>query len=140
MPRLKRGDSSLTRLSPSLSAACWATAAVAPFALVALVPTVRYFEMYLFAPLILGPIELSGIAHVVEFGPILIPNSLGWALMFAIPWLIVFLVSWVALMWWLQRRLTDMKCFRCGRQAFAHGFFFMRHGKCQSCGVAYEST
>ena len=97
MPGLKRNDSSFTQLPPSLSAALWATAAVGPFALVALVPTVRYFEMYLIAPLILGPIELSGIAHVVEFGPILIPNSLGWVFMFAIPWLIAFLVSWVAL-------------------------------------------
>ena len=50
------------------------------------------------------------------------------------------LVSWMALMWWLQRRLTDMKCFRCGRQAFAHGFFLMRHAKCRSCGAAYGST
>jgi len=46
--------------------------------------------------------------------------------------------TWIAFWWWVGRRLTAMKCFQCGKQAFAHPYFFMRHAKCQRCGVASE--
>ena len=50
------------------------------------------------------------------------------------------LVSWMALMWWLQKRVTDLLCYRCGRRAFVHAFFFMRHAKCGNCGATYLET
>ena len=48
--------------------------------------------------------------------------------------------TWMGLMWWLQRRLTDLRCFHCGQQAFSHAFFFMRHARCKHCGTAYAGT
>lgn len=49
------------------------------------------------------------------------------------------LATWMALWWWVNKRLTDMRCFRCGKQAFSNAYFFMRHAKCKNCEVAYET-
>jgi hypothetical protein len=43
--------------------------------------------------------------------------------------------TWMAFWYYIMRRLTSMKCFACGNNAFVHPFFFMRHAKCASCGV-----
>lgn len=48
------------------------------------------------------------------------------------------LVTWCAFSWWVGNRLAAIRCFRCGKQAFAHALFFMRHARCKNCGVAYE--
>jgi hypothetical protein len=32
---------------------------------------------------------------------------------------------------------VKLKCFNCGRRAFSHAAFFMRHARCKSCGVRY---
>ena len=45
--------------------------------------------------------------------------------------------SWMGLMWWLRKRVTDLRCFHCDQQAFSHAFFFMRHAKCEHCGAAF---
>lgn len=50
------------------------------------------------------------------------------------------LATWMVLMHKLQKRVVDLKCFNCNRQAFDHAFFFMCHAKCKACGTAYAST
>ena len=52
----------------------------------------------------------------------------------------VVIFTWMGLMWWLQERVTELRCFHCGKQAFGNAFFFMRHAKCRNCGIAYVST
>src|SRR5262245_14132936 len=43
------------------------------------------------------------------------------------------LVTWFTFWVWVASRLTRMRCYQCGAQAFSHPYFFMRHAKCQNC-------
>src|SRR3989337_67460 len=45
--------------------------------------------------------------------------------------------TWMGLMWWMQKRVIDMKCFNCGQRALDQSLFFMRHAKCKHCETAY---
>lgn len=45
------------------------------------------------------------------------------------------LATWGAVWIWTSLRIRQMKCFRCGQQAFSGPYFFMRHAKCRNCGV-----
>lgn len=49
---------------------------------------------------------------------------------------IALLVVYAVVGWFLQRRLLSLTCPRCGKRAFGHGLFFMRHAKCQHCEYA----
>ena len=46
------------------------------------------------------------------------------------------LYTWGAIWLWTAFRLTSMKCLKCGKKAFSHPFFFMKHAKCKKCGFA----
>jgi hypothetical protein len=48
--------------------------------------------------------------------------------------------TWGIFWWWVGHRLTQLKCFNCGEQAFTHPYFFMKHAKCRNCGVRYRDT
>jgi|SRR5687767_7654815 len=61
----------------------------------------------------------------------LLPNRSGWQ--GAAGFLAIF--GWGAFSFWVGRKLTLMRCYRCGAQAFSHGYFFMRDAKCQNCGA-----
>lgn len=50
------------------------------------------------------------------------------------------LLTWGAFWFWVGRRLTQLRCFRCGEPAFRNPYFFMKDAKCQSCGVSYRGT
>lgn len=43
--------------------------------------------------------------------------------------------TWMVVFWWAQIRLSRLRCFRCGKQAFSHPLFFMKDAKCRSCGI-----
>jgi hypothetical protein len=48
--------------------------------------------------------------------------------------------AWMGGGWYLARRITSLTCPRCGKPALAGGYFFMRHAKCQHCGLSYAAT
>jgi hypothetical protein len=48
------------------------------------------------------------------------------------------LIVWAVLWWRVYNRLLRILCFRCGKPALAHALFFMRHARCQHCGLAYQ--
>lgn len=48
------------------------------------------------------------------------------------------LITWGAVIFCMQFRLRQLRCFRCGEQAFSHPLFFMKDAKCRSCGVRYR--
>ena len=61
----------------------------------------------------------------------LLPNTSAW--LNVAGFLAVF--GWGAFSFWVGRRVTLMRCYRCGAQAFSHAYFFMRDAKCQNCGA-----
>src|SRR5262245_9563054 len=48
---------------------------------------------------------------------------------------ILALGTWGIFWSYVSRRLTSMNCYACGKKAFAHPLFFMRHARCASCGT-----
>src|SRR5687768_3740514 len=53
-------------------------------------------------------------------------------------WLfVVLLFGWLGVALALFDRLAKVTCPRCGRPAIRHSLFFMRHAKCQHCGLSY---
>ena len=72
-----------------------------------------------------------GIALALLYGKAL-PEKLEFLAMY------LALGTWFAFWVWVLRRLTNMNCFNCRKQAFKHAYFFMRHAKCANCGAAYE--
>ena len=52
----------------------------------------------------------------------------------------VILLSWFVPWVYIAKRLTKLRCPRCEKQAFAHPLFFMRHAKCQHCGLTPTET
>ena len=48
--------------------------------------------------------------------------------------------TWMAVMSWAALSVTNLRCFRCGGQAFSNPYFFMKDAKCQSCGVSFGGT
>ena len=48
------------------------------------------------------------------------------------------LLTWGAFSYWLGERFARLKCFSCGKQAFTHALFFMKHARCKNCGIEYE--
>jgi hypothetical protein len=61
----------------------------------------------------------------------LLPDTPGWQ-NFA---MFMALATWFAFWYWVARRLSLMRCYNCGKQAFSTPYFFMRHAKCQNCGA-----
>jgi hypothetical protein len=55
------------------------------------------------------------------------PTAVLWAL----------LALWIAVALFLYHRFSKLQCPRCNRPALQHALFFMRHAKCQHCGLAY---
>ncbi len=49
------------------------------------------------------------------------------------------LFTWGVFWYWTYFNLRRMRCPECGEKAFIHPFFFMRHARCQSCGVIPKS-
>ena len=49
---------------------------------------------------------------------------------------IVALMAWVYVCYRVARRLTSMRCLRCGERAFPHPYFFMKDAKCAHCGYS----
>jgi len=45
------------------------------------------------------------------------------------------LATWGPVFIWSGIRTTQLRCFRCGKQAFSGPMFFMKHAKCRNCGV-----
>jgi hypothetical protein len=50
------------------------------------------------------------------------------------------LLTWGAFWSWVARRLTNLRCYRCGEKAFSHPYFFMSDAKCKNCGASYGSV
>jgi hypothetical protein len=50
------------------------------------------------------------------------------------------LVTWGMIFIWSHVRVRQLRCYRCGRQAFSSPMFFMKHAKCRSCGVTPIDT
>jgi len=48
-------------------------------------------------------------------------------------WLVVWFVAWHK----IARRLKNLACPCCGKPAFAHPYFLLRHARCNTCGVRY---
>ena len=44
---------------------------------------------------------------------------------------------WFAISAVLFKRFGSLRCPRCGKPAFSHALFHMRHGKCQHSGLGY---
>ena len=44
------------------------------------------------------------------------------------------LLTWGVVWFRATRRLAEMKCVRCNKQAFPHPYFFMKDAKCAGCG------
>lgn len=47
------------------------------------------------------------------------------------------LATWLVLMLFLQYRIKQLKCYKCGKQAFKSALFFMKNAKCKNCGIKY---
>jgi len=45
------------------------------------------------------------------------------------------LITWGAFWGYIHKRLKKLKCFNCNKPAIGNAFFFMKHAKCQHCGV-----
>jgi hypothetical protein len=45
------------------------------------------------------------------------------------------LATWGAIWIWTSIRIKQLRCFKCGQQAFTTPYFFMRHAKCRNCGI-----
>lgn len=45
------------------------------------------------------------------------------------------LATWGAIWIWTAIRIKQLRCFKCGKQAFTTPYFFMSHAKCRNCGV-----
>ncbi len=41
---------------------------------------------------------------------------------------------------WMQIRFNQLRCFRCGKQAFSNPLFFMKDAKCRCCGITREDV
>jgi len=50
------------------------------------------------------------------------------------------LLTWGAVWYWSMWHLTSMRCFHCGKRAFDHALFFLRHARCSNCGTPYTAT
>jgi ribosomal protein L37E len=72
----------------------------------------------------------SGII-LMTFGSVLGFGAPEW---FATLLLAIWFLVWLR----ISRLVTSMACPSCGKEAFAHPFFFMRHAKCQHCGYSYS--
>lgn len=48
------------------------------------------------------------------------------------------LLTWAVVILWAQIRFKQLRCFRCGEQAFSNPLFFMKDAKCRNCGVTLE--
>src|SRR5437773_8826888 len=51
--------------------------------------------------------------------------------------LVVLAALWFGVAVILYRRFSRLTCPRCRLPALQHSFFFMRHAKCQHCGLSY---
>jgi uncharacterized protein (DUF983 family) len=51
----------------------------------------------------------------------------------AILWFVLWGVGWHR----IKLRLRTLACPRCGKPAFAHAYFLIRHARCNSCGTPY---
>ena len=51
--------------------------------------------------------------------------------------MILLMVCWAAGWVAISRRLTRLKCPACQKPAIGTPYFFMRHARCQHCGLAY---
>jgi predicted RNA-binding Zn-ribbon protein involved in translation (DUF1610 family) len=56
------------------------------------------------------------------------------------PFMIGMMFAWYGVWLIFVRRLKSLLCPNCGQPAIAHAYFFMRHAKCQHCGLQYGST
>jgi hypothetical protein len=50
------------------------------------------------------------------------------------------LLTWGSVIFWVQFRFRQLRCFRCGEQAFSSPIFFMKDAKCRNCGVTQKDN
>lgn len=50
------------------------------------------------------------------------------------------LVTWGTFWSSASLRLTSLRCFRCGRQAFDNPYFSLNEAKCRHCGVSHAAA
>lgn len=48
------------------------------------------------------------------------------------------LVTWGTIWSSMSLRLTSLRCFRCGRQAFDNPYFSIAEAQCKHCGVRHS--
>jgi hypothetical protein len=47
------------------------------------------------------------------------------------------LFTWGVFWFWVGHRLRQLRCYRCGEQAFSHPYFFMKDARFKNCGAKY---